>query len=116
MWCVCCLNVPNGEGRFEWVLNGDYRSTWHRTQHQQSHSVASGTETGKCRLPQIIHSFIHFPIHLTMTSEGLIGTKDLCLLLRTQWGGKMHTIPVYMELSVQKVKAVRCYAVRTSNF
>lgn len=45
-----------------------------------------------------------------MISEGLIGTKDLRLLLRTQWGGKMHTIPVCMERSVQKVKAVGCYA------
>ena len=110
MWCVCCLNVPNGEGRFEWVLNGDYRSNWHSKQHLQRHSVASGTETGKCRLPQIIHSFILFPIHLTMTSEGLIGTKDLCLLLGTQCGGKMHTILVYMELLVQKAKAVGCSA------
>lgn len=61
-------------------------------------------------LRSFIHSFILFPIHLTMTSEGLIGTKDLCLLLGTQCGGKMHTILVYMELLVQKAKAVGCSA------
>ena len=77
------------------------------------HNISKGTQLHQeLRLENVscLKSFIHFPIHLTMTSEGLIGTKDLCLLLGTQWGGKMHTIPVYMELSVQKVKAVGCSA------
>lgn len=109
--CVCCLNVPNGKRRFELGPKQWLQYAWPRAQHQQRHSVASGAEAGIVGWPRsFIHSFIRFSIYLTMISEGLLGTRDLCLFLRIQWGAKMHTVSVYMELSVQRAKAMACCA------
>lgn len=72
---------------------------------------ASGAETGNVGWPRsFIHSFIHFSIHLTMTFEGLLAPRDPCLLCRMQWAATMGAIPVYVELSIQRAKAVGCCA------